>query len=124
MGGVLDVIKSSLNSQIRKLTGFVVPLICRFSLPLGEEGLLRIGHNAFQVESKSSIIVCDGEFIYKCIIDEVEDKQMLKIYFLGTGQEDTSYQNNSTVVCVPYFSPSKVKEGGKKMPSSVGTRCC
>ena len=69
VGEVLDAIKSSLNSQITKLTGFVMPLICRFSLPLGEEGLLRIGHNAFQVESKSSIIVCDGEFIYKYIID-------------------------------------------------------
>ena len=88
VGEVLDAIKSSLNSQIRKLTGFVVPLICRFGLPLGEEGLLRIGHNAFQVESKLSTIVCNGEFIYKYIIDEVEDKRMLKFYFLGTAQEE------------------------------------
>ena len=36
VGEVLDTIKSSLNSQIRKLTGFVVPLMCRFGLPLGE----------------------------------------------------------------------------------------
>ena len=84
VGGVLDAIKSSLNSQIRKLTGFVVPLIRRFSLPLGEEGMLCIGHNAFQVESKSSVIVCDGEFVYKYIIEE----RMLEFYFLGTGQEE------------------------------------
>ena len=50
VGGVLDAIKSSLNSQIRKLTGFVMPLIRRFGLPLGEEGMLHIGHNAIQVE--------------------------------------------------------------------------
>ena len=87
-GVVLDAIKSSLESQIEKLKDFVVPLTCRFSLPLSKEGLCRFGTNAFQVESKSSIIVCDGEFIYKRIIDEAEDKRMLEFYTFGTPQKE------------------------------------
>ena len=87
-GVVLDAIKSSLESQIEKLKDFVVPLTCRFSLPLSKEGLCRFGTNAFQVESKSSIIVCDGEFIYKRIIDEAEDKRMLQFYTFGTPQKE------------------------------------
>ena len=87
-GVVLDTIKSSLGSQIEKVKDLVVPLTCRFSLPLGEEGLGHFGPNAFQVESKSSIIVCDGEFIYKHIIDEAEDKRMLELYFFGTSQKE------------------------------------
>ena len=88
MGVVLDTIKSSLESQIEKVTGFVVPLTCRFGLPLGEEGLHRIGPNAFQVESKSSIIVCNGEFIYKHIIDEAENNRMLQFYCFGTAEKE------------------------------------
>ena len=85
---VLDMIKSSLESQIEKVKGFVVPLTCRFGLPLGEEGLRRIGPNAFQVESKSSIIVCDGEFIYKHIIDVPETNRMLQFYCFGTAEKE------------------------------------
>ena len=85
---VLDMIKSSLESQIEKVKGFVVPLTCRFGLPLGEEGLRRIGPNAFQVESKSSIIVCDGEFIYKHNIDVPETNRMLQFYCFGTAEKE------------------------------------
>ena len=76
---VLDAIRYTLRQQMDKLKTFNLPSGCLFGIPLGEEDLRNFEGGAYQVHSNASIIVCDGNNIYKHIIDIQEESSMLRL---------------------------------------------
>ena len=69
----------NMHQQMDKLKTFNLPSGCLFGIPLGEEDLRNFEGGAYQVHSNTSIIVCDGNNIYKHIIDIQEEISMLRL---------------------------------------------
>ena len=114
-----------------KIKTFNLPSGCLFGIPLGEEDLRNFEGGAYQVHSNASIIVCDGNNIYKYIIDIQEESSMRdllescpqKLFTIRKTLLQQGCGNTKKILCLPHQNVSNVKGRGKKMPSKFGRKC-